>query len=250
MAFFFASVCGSNVLAALPVITTNIQPVTAVDVVGSQITLNVVFSGTSPIFYQWQVIGSGMTNNIFGATNTTLTLGNLQLTNTASYRLQASNSFGVVASAVSSLTVNSVAAPMNNIITSFAAQTGRGSSLTNFVPTWAIVSGSLITGQAPSSVGGGNFQRPASNIAAWSFGVDGWVWLWLAELLAERWQQHYRSHLRHHCWWGRNNQADLYPHGFSERIQSNKYHGLWWMGRCGTRPAGLYSLFFHRCGTD
>src|ERR1700744_3024454 len=102
-----SAILGGRAIAA-PVIATNTQPVTALDVVGSQVTFNASFTGTSPIYYQWQVIGGGVTNNISGATNATLTLTNLQLANTASYRLQASNTTGVAVSAASSLTVNPV----------------------------------------------------------------------------------------------------------------------------------------------
>src|SRR5580700_9410533 len=72
-----------------PTITTNTLPVTASDVVGSQVTFTAAFSGAAPITYQWQVISGGATNNISGATSTSLTLSNLQLANTASYRLLA-----------------------------------------------------------------------------------------------------------------------------------------------------------------
>lgn len=129
-----ASVLDGRVAAA-PVITTNTQPAAATDVVGSQVTFTAAFSGTSPIAYQWQVIGGVTTNNIPGATNSTLMLTNLQLINTASYRLQAFNITGVASSAASSLTVNPMPAAVNNIITSFAAQTGLGGSHTNFTPT-------------------------------------------------------------------------------------------------------------------
>jgi len=182
IALFIASIHGGNVLAALPIVTTNTQPVTAVDVVGGQIVFKAAFSGTSPILYQWQIIGSGMTNSIPGATNTMLTLNNLQLANTASYRLQASNSFGVAVSAASSLTVNSLAPAVNNIITSFAAQTGLGSALTNFVPTWMVASGSLIAGKSPSNVGNGNFSDPngggAGAVAVLTDGNFGWLNYW------------------------------------------------------------------------
>jgi len=179
---FFASVCGGNIGAALPIVTTNTQPVTATDTVGDQIVFNAAFGGTSPIFYQWQIIAGGVTNSIPGATNTVLVLDNLQLTNTASYRLQASNSFGVAVSAASSLAVTSMAPPVNNIITSFAAQTGLGSTLINFIPTWILAPGSLIAGQAPGSVGSGNFNDPngggAGVVSVLTDGSFGWLNYW------------------------------------------------------------------------
>src|SRR5438105_1817318 len=123
-------------VAAGPAISTNTLPITASDVVGSTITFTATFSGAGPIAYQWQVISAGATNNIPGATNTTLTLTNLQLTNAASYQLQASNVSGITVSAAGALTVNPVPAAVNNIITATASQTGLGSSNTNFIPTW------------------------------------------------------------------------------------------------------------------
>jgi hypothetical protein len=110
--------------------------------------------------YQWQVISGGTTNNIAGATTPTLTLTNLQLTNTASYELVASNALGVTASAPAFLTVSNLPADVNNIITTVANQTGLGSG--TFTPVWTVATnGSLIAGQAPSS-SSGNFSMEVS----------------------------------------------------------------------------------------
>ena len=141
-----------------PVVATNTLPVTAADVVGSQVTFTAAFTAASPLTYQWRVIGGGATNNIPGATSTTLTLTNLQLTNTAAYQLQATNAYGVALSEPASLTVSPVPSPVNNIITSYAAQTGAGPSdaIGNpFPPTWTITTNnSLIAGHAPGSTSG------------------------------------------------------------------------------------------------
>ena len=64
--------------------------------VGGNSTFSAAFAGNLPISYQWQVSpnadGSGA-SNVAGATNTTLTLSNLQLTNSGYYySLRASNS--------------------------------------------------------------------------------------------------------------------------------------------------------------
>ena len=149
-----------------PGLATNTLPVTAVDMVGSQVTFTAAFTAINPMTYQWQVIGGGVTNSIAGATNITLTLANLQLNNTASYRLQASNANGVAVSSASSLTVSSLSAALNNVITSYAAQTGLGSAVTNFVPTWSVTPGSLIAGQSPSGVGGGSFSLYFAGVVA------------------------------------------------------------------------------------
>jgi len=153
----------------VPVVATNTLPVTAADVVGSQVTFTAAFTAASPPAYQWQMISGGVTNNIPGATNTTLTLANLQLTNTASYQLQASNAYGVAVSAPGSLTVSSVPSPVNNVITAYAAQTGFGPTGvigSFFTPTWTITTNnSLIAGQSPSSASG-NFTEeiPGRNV--------------------------------------------------------------------------------------
>jgi hypothetical protein len=131
-----------------------VTPATAADVVGGQVTFKVAFGGSNA--HQWQVIKAGLTNNIPGATNTTLTLSNLQLTNTASYRAQASNASGVFVSSASSLTVSSAPAAVNNVITSYAAQTGLGYGFP-LTPTWTIASNNVIHGQSPSSTNG-NFN--------------------------------------------------------------------------------------------
>jgi hypothetical protein len=135
-------------------------PVTAVDVVGSQVTFTAVFTASSPITYQWQIISGGVTNNISGATNTTLTLANLQLTNTASYQVQASNAYGVAVGSPSSLTVSNMPTAVNNLITAMAAQTGTGNG--TFTPTWTVTTNnSLIAGMAPSTALG-NFSEEIS----------------------------------------------------------------------------------------
>jgi hypothetical protein len=136
-----------------PVPTTTTLPVTAVDVVGSQVAFTAAFTAPSPMTYQWQKISGGVTNNVAGATSTTLILANLQLTNTAIYQLQASNAYGEAVSSPSSLTVSSVPAPVNNVIASYAAQTGIGTG--SFMPTWPFTTNNnLVAGQSPSSTNG------------------------------------------------------------------------------------------------
>ena len=154
----------------------NTVPATAVDVVGGQVSFTAAFSVAGPIAYQWQKISGGKTNNIFGATNTTLTLANLQLTNTASYQLQASNANGAVASTPASLTVNNVPAAVNNIVTEYAAQTGIGSG--TFVPTWAVTTNnSLIAGQPPSSTTGNfSLEAPGRSVNSLTAGGNNGLW--------------------------------------------------------------------------
>jgi Protein of unknown function (DUF642)/Bacterial Ig domain len=164
-------------LATIPTpdLITNTLPVTAADVVGSQVVFLAGFSSTNPITYQWQKISGGLLSNIAGATNTALTLTNLQFSDLASYRLQASNGFGIAVSTASPLTVSSVPAAANNVIVAYAAQTGLGSVFTNFSTTWSVDPGSLVAGQSPNSVGSGNFSQ---NIAVLTDGTFGWLNYW------------------------------------------------------------------------
>ena len=160
---------------ATPDLTTNTLPVTAADVVGSQIYFMAGFSSTNPVSYQWQKIVGGLQSNIPGATNAILTLTNLQLSDTASYRLQASNVVGVSVSTASPLVVSSLPAAVSNVVAAYAAQTGLGSALMNFTPTWPFGSGSLIAGQSPSSLGSGSFGQ---NIGLLTDGSFGWMTYW------------------------------------------------------------------------
>ncbi|HEY9509087.1 MAG TPA: hypothetical protein VIV82_04430, partial [Verrucomicrobiae bacterium] len=132
-----------------------VRPVTAADVVGSAVIFTADFAG-SDLSYQWKVIRGGVTNDIPGATSSRLTLANLQLSNTASYFVVASNASGISASSMGSLTVTSVPSAVNGVVASYAAQTGLGSGI-SFSPTWTLSLDSIISGQAPS-ITNGNFN--------------------------------------------------------------------------------------------
>ncbi|MBC8096971.1 MAG: hypothetical protein H7Y43_14285 [Akkermansiaceae bacterium] len=156
-----------------PVVATNSLPVTAADVVGSQVTFTAAFTAASPLAFQWQKISGGTTNIISGATNTTLTLTNLQLTDTASYQLRATNAFGIAVSKASSLTVGGLPAAVNNVVTAIAAQTGPGSG--TFTPTWTVTTNnSLIAGQSPGSMSGSfTLEIPGRSVNSLTDGGDG-----------------------------------------------------------------------------
>ncbi len=85
---------------------TTVRP-TNIVYVGASVTLSALFSGTHPITNQWKVdTGSGFVP-ITGATNTTLTLSDIQLTNSGNYALFASNAAGTSNSTPVTLTVYS-----------------------------------------------------------------------------------------------------------------------------------------------
>jgi hypothetical protein len=84
-----------------PVVTADISPSPAMRYEGQEVTFTAAFDGTQPITYQWR----NFNGDIPSATNTTLTLTNLQLSDTEDYWLVASNPVGTAQTSVSSLTV-------------------------------------------------------------------------------------------------------------------------------------------------
>ena len=94
--------------ASAPVVLQNIAPGSTAAYVGQQATFSAAFTGNHPITTQWQF--SADEGNTFtmlvGQTNETLTLDNLQLTNSGEYRLAAINVFGSNNTSVATLTVN------------------------------------------------------------------------------------------------------------------------------------------------
>jgi hypothetical protein len=134
----------------IPVLLTNTTPATAEDVVGSSVTLYASFSGA--ISYQWLKNGT----NLPGATSPTLTLTNLQPTDTATnggYKLLAINASGTNSSASAcTVYVDPAPTPVGNITTSVAYQTDNGNG---FTPTWdtSSLGSSLIAGQTPPIIG-------------------------------------------------------------------------------------------------
>jgi len=86
-------------LPSAPTITT--PPLARTVEVGSSVSLSVVATGTAPLSYQWRKNGT----NIDGATSSTLTLANLQTTDSGSYDVVVTNSLGTATSNAATLTV-------------------------------------------------------------------------------------------------------------------------------------------------
>ena len=143
-----------------PSVLVDVEPATATAFVGEQITFSASFNSDQPMSYQWKQIADGVTNVIAGATNRLLTLTNLQLTNSGAYFLIASNGLGVASCQPGSLLVLNYPAPVGNLITAIATETGRG--IGTFVPGWVVGNnGSLIAGEVPSATAG-NFSLEAT----------------------------------------------------------------------------------------
>ena len=83
-------------------------------VIGNSLTLSVAAVGASPLFYQWQLNGTNLTDNgrISGSQSNSLTLATLLLSDTGGYRVIITNAYGSVTSAVATLTVVSFSQAM------------------------------------------------------------------------------------------------------------------------------------------
>jgi hypothetical protein len=77
------------------------QPTNQTVVVGNTVVFSVTATGSWPLSYQWSFNGT----NLAGATNTTLTLSNVQLTDSGDYVVQVTNLFGSTNSATAVLLV-------------------------------------------------------------------------------------------------------------------------------------------------
>ena len=90
-----------------PAITVQPAPATRTNYAGTLATFTASASGTSPLSYQWQKNGVNLVNggNVTGATSQNLALGNVQLTDAASYRIVVSNFGGSITSSPASLVV-------------------------------------------------------------------------------------------------------------------------------------------------
>ncbi len=86
--------------SSAPVITS--QPTNVTVNQGGNATFTVAASGTSPLSYQWWF---NTTNKLSAATNATLNLSNVQVTNAGNYLVVVTNSFGTVTSSNAMLTV-------------------------------------------------------------------------------------------------------------------------------------------------
>ena len=93
--------------ASIPFVAMDTTPPSATRYVGQEVSFGAAFDGTLPIAYQWQKLGA----DISGATNATLTLTNLQLSDDDNYWLFASNSVGTASSTPAILTMLAAPSP-------------------------------------------------------------------------------------------------------------------------------------------
>ena len=88
-----------------PVLDTDLNPLNPMTYVGGSLTFSATFEGTLPITYQWMTNSGNGFVPLAGATNSTLTLTNLQVSSVGSIQLAASNSQGTLSTSVAAVTV-------------------------------------------------------------------------------------------------------------------------------------------------
>ena len=135
-------------------------PMDQVTLLGSNATFAVTTQGTAPFSFQWLFNG----NSIPDATNSTLSLAGVQVTNTGNYQVVLANDYGVTTSSSAKLSlVNVVAwgAGKNNL--GFWPDNGQSALATNLVGVKAIAGG-----------GGHSLALQANGrVAAWGLNSSG-----------------------------------------------------------------------------
>ncbi|HEX7654896.1 MAG TPA: immunoglobulin domain-containing protein, partial [Verrucomicrobiae bacterium] len=116
-------------------------PASVVTTLGSTASFTVSAAGSAPILFQWFKNSTALT----GATNTILTLTNVQNPDVAGYTVQASNNVGKVVSGVATLTISSGInlPPSAYNLTGFAYQTTGGGALPETDPAYRKVTNAL-----------------------------------------------------------------------------------------------------------
>jgi outer membrane protein assembly factor BamB len=120
---------------APPAVTT--PPIPLVGQVGASVTMSFAATGTEPLSYQWYLNG---TNNLAGATNTSLTLTNIQPADAGYYEVVVTNACGSTTGLVASLTV-----PQPGVAPSITAQPQSRTNVAGTAATFSVAA----TGTAP-----------------------------------------------------------------------------------------------------
>lgn len=129
------------------------QPTSQTNTLGSTPVLKVIAGGSVPLYYQWRFNGT----DILNATNSSVTLSNVQASQAGSYSVVVSNLAGSVASSNAMLTLTAVVrAPNTNIVAGqsfalpiFFVANGNENSLSfsiNFATTWLSFAGVALGG--------------------------------------------------------------------------------------------------------
>jgi hypothetical protein len=143
---------GSNAVVAP---TLSNQPASQAVFVNDTANFSVTASGTPPLSYQWYY---NQTNLVNAATNSNLTLPNVQLSQAGTYRVVVSNQAGSISSSNAVLTVQIIPPPPLPLYDGFAYSPGsaladQGGWQLNGGSSGSIEAGSLSTDGLASSIG-------------------------------------------------------------------------------------------------
>lgn len=146
-----------------PVLTQDTLPTHAETVLGDQVVFTAAYSNAPPASVQWLFISGGVTNILAGQTSPTLTLDNVQPTNSGSYLLKAVNATnGAAAPSYSTAATLAVGTPatVGNVLAQYSGQTGPAS----FYPAWILNTNSdlifgFTVGAGNAIPGTGNFSK-------------------------------------------------------------------------------------------
>ena len=167
-------------LVSPPVITN--QPVSQTHFAGDTVNFNIGAGGTAPLTYHWSFNGT----NLDGATNSTLTLSDVQPGESGDYAVLVTNLYGAATSSVASLTV---LVPPTNCTPAPSGLVGWWQGEGNANDTAGANNGTLSpsgAGYAPGMVGqafqfdgtNGYVQIPDSAaLKPANVTVEAWVWL-------------------------------------------------------------------------
>jgi hypothetical protein len=161
-----------------PVITS--QPTNETVFIGQSAGFSIVAAGTAPFSYQW----SFNTTNIVGATNATLTLTSVQLTNAGNYAVLVSNLVNSILSSNAVLTVNPLPAcdPLPAGLVSWwraEGDTTDSMGLNNGSAMGALAYGTGEVGQAFSLDGSSSYDFIPNSVSLnppGSFSMDAWIY--------------------------------------------------------------------------
>ncbi len=127
-----------------PEITSQPQPINTTT--NSFASFNVGVQSVYTVNYQWQEVGTSVTNvtnsaNISGATSATLAFGHASLTNQGNYQLVVTNDYGAVTSSIVNMTVTTTVAP--------PVYTNALLKLTNYIGDTVTIAATPIYGTPP-----------------------------------------------------------------------------------------------------
>ncbi|HEX4122502.1 MAG TPA: immunoglobulin domain-containing protein [Verrucomicrobiae bacterium] len=90
-----------------PQIYQDVQPLAAVQPVGTPVVFTAIAVGSAPLSYQWTLNGTNLTDSahVIGSQSNVLTIGNSQLSDSGSYQLVVTNSAGMTNTSEAALTI-------------------------------------------------------------------------------------------------------------------------------------------------